>query len=822
MLKRLAAGLCALAALAGPVLAQQSCDAGKLSSAIDRYAMAPFSALTWRVLEGHGDPMLDATTLGNDAWSQRSRWKSLTSAILPGATELHEPDWNCRIAYPLEVLEKRIAALGRDNPYVRQWLLAQQSVVRSCSGSGGADAALPPPLDVIPTLADLQKQDRAYQEASIAFYRDKEKAVPLFRAIAAGTSPHRAAARYNIANLLANARQLEEARKEADAIVADPALASVHGITRELLGYIANLQDTAEGWSALIDREVAILEMPADKILGSEDLKREYAAALYDIDFARVRAKDGDWWLDGTLPENPTVSKALVEASRKHALVLWMIAGQSANEVYAQSPWGLIGAKWQDRMTAYIGKADALQPAASGVTGAARTMFDALKSAPGDAERQALWDAARSSSKAAESSCGTDSQTAAAGFLLAQAVRLSALAGRFDEAYAGLAAAPFKPARSYYELTLLKLAQYLVGQGNLAEARKLRDRLVTPELLASIPAAERTSTADAFAEFLALIAEDQAHFADALHRHSDPGSNTLLNLLPAKALWALASDTGFGNADRALFARAAWTRDYAMGRKPTKAQTDALQDLNPAIKDASAKAAADYPKAGPERLRLLTILRYPRHNILTGIPDGWPAQSLAQDTSGEIDTWDHNDKNWWCPLEPDRQLGALRAEADEVAGTRWLDEDWQTRHADVFDSAVLDQLNANRDAVLRQHPMVRAISWKDVRSLARMPSAPQKLTEAAIRWAKASNGDDGAPEALALAVKTTRYGCNWHGGHARYSKAAQQLLHKKFRDTRWAKDTPYWFGCQRSEWDKDYNKITTCEVKTWPKQAPLR
>jgi len=75
---------------------------------------------------------------------------------------------------------------------------------------------------------------------------------------------------------------------------------------------------------------------------------------------------------------------------------------------------------------------------------------------------------------------------------------------------------------------------------------------------------------------------------------------------------------------------------------------------------------------------------------------------------------------------------------------------------------------------------------------------------------------------LALAVKTTRYGCNWHGGHARYSKAAQQQLHKKFRDTRWAKDTPYWFGCQRSEWDKDYNKITTCEVKTWPKQAPLR
>ena len=31
-------------------------------------------------------------------------------------------------------------------------------------------------------------------------------------------------------------------------------------------------------------------------------------------------------------------------------------------------------------------------------------------------------------------------------------------------------------------------------------------------------------------------------------------------------------------------------------------------------------------------------------------------------------------------------------------------------------------------------------------------------------------------EALALAVRTTRYGCNWHGGHKAYSQPAQQLL----------------------------------------------
>ena len=118
--------------------------------------------------------------------------------------------------------------------------------------------------------------------------------------------------------------------------------------------------------------------------------------------------------------------------------------------------------------------------------------------------------------------------------------------------------------------------------------------------------------------------------------------------------------------------------------------------------------------------------------------------------------------------------------------------------------------------------MVKAVDWKELKSLTRMDQAPKRLSDAALRWAKASKGKDGAPEALALAVKTTRYGCNWHGGHGRYSKAAQQLLAKKFDGTDWQKQTPYWFDCRRTEWTKDFSeKVTTCEPMTWAKQAPL-
>jgi hypothetical protein len=72
-------------------------------------------------------------------------------------------------------------------------------------------------------------------------------------------------------------------------------------------------------------------------------------------------------------------------------------------------------------------------------------------------------------------------------------------------------------------------------------------------------------------------------------------------------------------------------------------------------------------------------------------------------------------------------------------------------------------------------------------------------------------------------VRTTRYGCSWHGGHGAYSKPAQQLLAAKFAGTPWQKQTPYWFDCRRTEWTKDFSeKVTTCEPMTWPKQAPLR
>ncbi len=822
MIKTFAAGVASLTLIAGPVLAQSTCAPAKLAAAVDRYAANPFSAVNWRVLQGLGDPMIEPMAVGGDTWDLQQRWKQLAGEILPASEALQDVSWSCRIGYPLSVLEKRINSFGKQHPYVKQWLAAQEQVMRAC-GSDAGDVALPAPIEVEPAYVNLQNYDRAYQEASIAFYRDKEKAIPPFRAIAESKSPHRAAARYNIANLLANAKQPEAARKEADAILADPSLNSVHAITRELLGYIANQEDTAQGWTALIDGDIAILTLPADRIALSDDSKRAYASALYDIDFVGVRTKDGDWWLDGALPENATISKSLVDASRKYPMALWMMAGQTANEKYQMAPWSLIGDKWQARMSDYVGKALAVQPSGGQLNGTALDMLKALAAKPDDASRAELWAKAKLAMDAAEKSCGTAPETAAAGFLLQQATRLSALAGKYDEATANLKSVPFKSARAYSGVALYNLAQYIAGQGNAAEARKLRDALITPDFLAGLSADTQTLDRNNYSALLALVAEDEARWKDAVVKNSDAASDILFNFLPTKTLWELAADPVFAEKDRALFARAAWTRDYGLVRKVDGEHLEQLYALNPELRSISEKVKADYPDISPRNQRLLTILRSPAHNMLVSMPGGWQAESIKPDSFTEIDGWNPNDKNWWCPLEPDRQLGALRKQADDVTGIPDGNSYLMRKLADVYDPAMSKAVQQNRETLLKAHPMVKAVDWKELRALTRMDQAPKRLSDAAIRWGKVSKGQDGAPEALALAVRTTRYGCNWHGGHARYSKAAQELLAKKFAGTPWQQQTPYWFNCQRQEWNKDFTeKVATCEPKTWPKEAPLR
>jgi hypothetical protein len=818
MNKKIISALSALTMLSGSALAQETCDAGKLAALVDIYASSPFSARTWRVLNGLGDPMIEPSSSGSDRWSIQDNWKWLVAGILPAAQTAQEVGYDCRIGYPLQVLQSRVSTLGKENPYVLQWLKVQRKVLQVCTNPDATDTVLPEPIDVDPAHPTMQAEDRAYQEASVAFYKDKARAIELFRAIANMDSPHKAAARYNIANLLANSKDVVAARAEAIAILGDPALSSVHGITQELLGYIANLEDTPAGWTALIDDSVKVITARTKDILASDKLKADYGRALNDIDYAGIRGKRDDWWLTGTLPADATISKAIFDASRKYPMALWMMSGQTVQEVYDRAPWSLVGDKWNAWTASYLDQALAVTPSGAEMPAVPRDVLDSLRAKPDDAAREVLWAKAHAALDAAQKSCGEALETAALGTYLTQAVRVSAATGHFDEIYIELGKMPLK-ASSYYYGVVQKLGEFILGQGRAEEGRRMRDKLLTPEFMAAIPANMKPGVIDRLAEFLGWVAEDEIHWKAALAVHSQKTANPILNFLSAQALWALADDPMFSSDQKALLTRAAWTRGYARSGAQTANDTDKLYATNPKLKETADKIANEFPMLSVERQRLLAVLRNPRLGILVNAPDLWSSLDVGADDFTDISSGDRNDRNWWCPLETDRQLAGLRNAFNYGSGIDSVDGYAKADLIKVFDQAMRDGLDKKREALLKQHPMIKTVNWKEVAALSNMPSAPQLLSQSAMSWGKASKGNDGAPEALARAVRTTRYGCSWHGRHRAYSKPAQQLLNAKFPDTSWAKQTRYWFDCQRMEWDKDYNKVAVCDAKTWPKQA---
>jgi hypothetical protein len=72
------------------------------------------------------------------------------------------------------------------------------------------------------------------------------------------------------------------------------------------------------------------------------------------------------------------------------------------------------------------------------------------------------------------------------------------------------------------------------------------------------------------------------------------------------------------------------------------------------------------------------------------------------------------------------------------------------------------------------------------------PNATNYLSAAAIAWARAHPQDPRVPEALHLAVRSTRYGPADKASSA-LSKEAFDILHRRYPTSEWTKKTKYWY-----------------------------
>ncbi len=86
----------------------------------------------------------------------------------------------------------------------------------------------------------------------------------------------------------------------------------------------------------------------------------------------------------------------------------------------------------------------------------------------------------------------------------------------------------------------------------------------------------------------------------------------------------------------------------------------------------------------------------------------------------------------------------------------------------------------------------RALAASQFAALQALGTAPNYFCRIAIAWTEKNPADPRAPEALHLAVRSTRFGCT-DDQTGRWSKAAYDLLHRRYPNTTWAKNTKYWF-----------------------------
>jgi hypothetical protein len=767
----------------------------RMEDQMNRNFSEPRSPETFRALSGMGLPAGAKRPDDEPIWlSGSAEDKALLHSLFPDLKS--DSLWNvgaCRQEAPLQQFKARIAQLGVQHPYVMQWLRVEQAVLSVCRPGRNKTVAtaLPEPLDVTdPAIGLLQKQDRAYQQASMLFYQgNNASALAAFRSIADDhASPDRPLAAYMVLAIGAGSQAgeapadiwgdsahhapdsvvlpPEQSLAAIRAVLADPSLQSIHAMAASLIGWIgANVADGPTR-SAQVAEAISALMLPTARIEQSPESLKRYEAALSDIDFLHGNFRDSpDWVLTGNVPPAYTASAALAEMARHEPMAAWVAFPTNA---YHQRAWVLV--------------------ATSPETAAVRAYLDRMGANGGDTRNPWVHENPETGAKTLSSLVDdelarlkmkvTDEQ-AAAGLSLDYYNLIRHLLmdkddrrRNFEIALQRLEAFPYKHTVPF-ERAVDGGLQYLITEGRLAEARQIRDALNWDQ-----PDDQMVYTG---AGPLLVLAEDEEHLV-RLMAAKPFYPREYLNHLSTAELWRLAGRSELNRSQRALFVRAAWSRDYAMGRTISAQHDKLLRALVPEITGTWQPAPGSDLKPS-DILLVRDVLKSPGLNTVIEDFSRMPGdnQDRATATLTDLDHFNHNDNNWWCAWDIAGHDKAL----DEALANDFGLGDEPEHVRDMLSTAVLGSY------------LFRNIDSDELIELSKVKSAPQFLSEQVIAWVSSTGpfgSRAGQAEALADAILSTRWGCNRQGSRLAYSHAAFKLLHTLFPDTPEAKRTPYWFN----------------------------
>jgi hypothetical protein len=219
-----------------------------------------------------------------------------------------------------------------------------------------------------------------------------------------------------------------------------------------------------------------------------------------------------------------------------------------------------------------------------------------------------------------------------------------------------------------------------------------------------------------------------------------------LNFEVPLARWVDAASNTLLPADlRADIAQAGWVRAVVLHRTPeARSLAQRLAELRPQLRPAVESWLGEKDPQAAQFAAILLMMRTP--GLQPIVREGFGR--LTAD--GKIDDFRNN---WW-------NLSAPAAAGD--AQLEFLPE--------------AERANGRME-------------WQQL--LAAAPQATDYLSAEAVAWARLHRDDPRVPEALHLAVRTSRYTNN--AKPTRFPKQAFELLHSWYPKSQWAAQTPYWY-----------------------------
>ena len=245
-------------------------------------------------------------------------------------------------------------------------------------------------------------------------------------------------------------------------------------------------------------------------------------------------------------------------------------------------------------------------------------------------------------------------------------------------------------------------------------------------------------------------------------RHFDSDAGEILNRrLPLALLSEAAGNQGLPDHLRRDVTQAAWLRAVLLGNHSTAtALVPTLRTLVPELTPFLIEYTGARDPAAKEFSAIYAWLKFPGLEPVVDIGAGRGTALNEQDSYRD---------NWWC--------SAALAEP-ETSDT----DEKKPRSGIPPDKASPGFLTAAQ----------RATAEREYATLASFGAAPNYLCRQVIEWATKHPADPRVPEALHLAVKTTRYSCT-DKQTGKWSKAAYDFLHQRYPGNAWTKQTPYWF-----------------------------